>query len=66
MVIQANMTPKAIVNAWKVIDEVFKKYCISLSDQALETIGDAETLGMFLVELNETVGSSAITCIEGG
>ena len=37
-----------------------------LSEKSLETLIQGETLTSLLLELNEAVGSSMETCIEGG
>lgn len=66
MVIQANMSPEAIVYTWKETVEVFKKHNIPLSKQSLETVVESEFLTSLLQELNFIVGSSNATCIEGG
>jgi hypothetical protein len=66
MVIQSNMSPKAIVGVWGVTATIFKKYNISLSNQTLETLLENQKLLLLLQELNTTVGSSTVTCIDGG
>jgi hypothetical protein len=66
MVIQSNMSPKAIVEVWEVTADIFKKYQISLSNQPLETLLENQKLIFLLQELNSAVGSSTDTCIEGG
>lgn len=66
MVIQSNMSPKAIAEVWELTATIFKKYNIPLSENALETFIDADILTNLLYDLNNVVGSSATTCIEGG
>lgn len=66
MVIQSNMTPKAIVEVWGVTADIFKKFNISLTNQSLETLLENQKLLLLMQELNSAVGSSTVTCIEGG
>lgn len=66
MVIQPNMSPKAIVEVWGNTATIFKKYKIPLTEKALETLSEVNTLSILLKELNDLVGSSTTTCIEGG
>jgi hypothetical protein len=66
MVIQSNMSPKAIVEVWGVTETIFKKYNIPLSNQTLETLLENQELFHLIQELNTTVGSSTVTCIKGG
>ncbi|SHP81390.1 Uncharacterised protein [Mycobacteroides abscessus subsp. abscessus] len=66
MVIQTNMSPKAIFDVWEVTEEVFKKHNISLSNETLDTIVKGEELSMLLHELNTVVGSTTATCVAGG
>lgn len=66
MVIQANMSPKAIVEIWDITKQVFEKHGITLTEKRLETVFQGKALKSLLEELNETVGSSMETCIEGG
>jgi hypothetical protein len=66
MVIQSNMSPKAIIDVWEATTDIFKKYNIPLTHQTLETFLKSKELLLLLKELNSTVGSSTITCIEGG
>jgi hypothetical protein len=66
MVIQSNMSPKAIVEVWGVTANIFKKYNIPLTDQSLDTLLEKQKLLFLIQELNTTVGSSTVTCIEGG
>lgn len=66
MVIQSNMSPKAIVEIWEITRGIFKKYEIPLVDDSLRELTNKDVLSLLLSELNETVGSSSNTCIEGG
>lgn len=66
MVIQANMSPKAIVDVWVETKDVFKKYDIPISELALEALADENTLPELLMELNKAAGSSSMTCTAGG
>jgi hypothetical protein len=66
MVIQSNMSPKAIVEVWGVTANVFKKYNIPHTDQSLDTLLENQKLLLLIQELNTSVGSSTVTCIEGG
>lgn len=66
MVIQSNMSPKAIVEVWENTAPIFMKFNISLIDKTLESMIESEILPNLLIELNNTVGSSSTTCIGGG
>jgi hypothetical protein len=66
MVIQSNMSPKAIVEVWEDTGPVFIKFNVLLTERALETTIDPNILPKLLNELNSVVGSSTATCIEGG
>lgn len=66
MVIQANMSPRAIVDVWENTAVVFTKYNIPLVNQSLEKLVNNDLLILLLQELNSIVGSSTATCIEGG
>ncbi|UOR14118.1 hypothetical protein [Halobacillus amylolyticus] len=66
MIIQSNMSPKAIVEVWGNTIDVFKKYNIPLAEKTLGTMVEANALTPLLQELNAIVGSSTTTCIEGG
>lgn len=66
MVIQSNMSPKAIVEVWEETAPIFMEFNIPLSKKTLETILDNDKLTKILIELNTAVGSSTATCIEGG
>ncbi|MDX8365512.1 hypothetical protein [Cytobacillus sp. IB215665] len=66
MVIQSNMSPKGIVDIWKETEVVFNKYNVPITTQSLEILVKNELLHSLLKELNSVVGSSTVTCIEGG
>lgn len=66
MVIQSNMSSKAIVEIWTSTADIFKKHHVPIIDKALETMIEAQTLSIILNELNDCVGSSTATCINGG
>ena len=52
MVIQANMSPKAIVEIWGETEEIFHIYNIQLINSSLETVVEASELDSLLTELN--------------
>jgi hypothetical protein len=60
------MSPEAIVEVWKVTEDIFEKYHIPLSKKTLEKLVEEEHLIKLLQELNAAVESSTATCIEGG
>lgn len=66
MVIQSNMSPKAIVEVWENTTLIFAKFKVPLTEETLETIVKSDILTNLLNELNAVVGSSSATCIEGG
>jgi hypothetical protein len=66
MVIQTNMSPKSIVQTWEITATIFQKYSVPLVEQSLETILMNPALDTLVEELNEAVGSSSSTCIDGG
>lgn len=66
MVIQSNMSPEAIVDVWGNTADIFKKYKVPLTKQSLEILVENELLPILLQELNSIIGSSTVTCIEGG
>lgn len=66
MVIQSNMSPQAIVEVWNDTVTIFEKYHVPLSEKRLEAVIAPDTLPVLLKELNNIVGSSSVTCIEGG
>lgn len=66
MVIQLNMSPNAIVEVWGETEDIFIKYNIPLTNQALETLVETDISYSLLKELNSVVGSTTATCVEGG
>ena len=66
MVIQSNMSPKAIVDVWGITAPIFEKYKVPLTTEAMETFIEADVLVNLQMELNHIVESSTATCIEGG
>ncbi|MEH7419143.1 hypothetical protein V7266_28350 [Neobacillus drentensis] len=66
MVIQSNMTSKAIIKVWEETVKVFQKYKVPIIEKALQVLVTESTLQVLLAELNYVVGSSTATCIEGG
>jgi len=66
MVIQSNMSPKEIIDVWGETAEVFNKYPIPTTEETLEAMIDKEQLISLLQELNSVIGSSTLTCVEGG
>ncbi|CAH2715251.1 hypothetical protein BACCIP111895_02435 [Neobacillus rhizosphaerae] len=66
MVIQSNMSPKAIVEVWENTVDIFNKHKVPLTEGILETLVEADLLATLLKELNTIVGSSTATCVEGG
>ncbi|MFZ3579485.1 hypothetical protein [Virgibacillus sp. DJP39] len=66
MVIQENMTPKEIVDTWEQTAEVFNQFSIPLVHDSLGSFMEEGILEKLLQELNQVVGSSSVTCVEGG
>lgn len=66
MVIQSNMSPKAIVEVWKNTVPIFEKYNIPLTEKILQSTIETDILLNLLNELNSIIGSSSSTCIKGG
>ena len=66
MVIQSNMTSKAISEVWVETLEVFQKYNVPITEKTLQVLVNDKILQVLLTELNKVVGSSTATCIEGG
>ena len=60
------MSSKAITEVWEDTVAVFLKYNVSITDKALQVLVTENTLQALLTELNNVVGSSNATCIEGG
>lgn len=67
MVITIEMPVSGITNSWDETIEVFKKYDIPVgSNKALKEHLQDEELDLLISDLNITIGSSVVTCIEGG
>jgi hypothetical protein len=66
MVIQSNMTSKAITEVWENTVQVFQKYEVPITKNELKELVSDNSLQVLLTELNNVVGSSNATCIEGG
>ncbi|TDL65039.1 hypothetical protein E2R56_24335 [Rhodococcus qingshengii] len=66
MVIQDNMTPKAITEVWEDTVQIFQKNNVPVTNEALQVLVTDNSLQVLLTELNKVVGSSTATCIEGG
>jgi hypothetical protein len=66
MVIQSIMTPISIIEVWGETKEVFEQFGIPINSQSLQTLVATEQLDELLIALNNKVGSSSNTCIEGG
>ncbi|SEM11468.1 hypothetical protein SAMN05192533_10162 [Mesobacillus persicus] len=66
MVIQSNMSSKAIIEIWGTTIDVFKKFNVPIAGDPLKTLVDDDKLPEILKELNQTIGSSSVTCTEGG
>jgi hypothetical protein len=60
------MSPKAIVEVWEMTAPIFVKFNVALTDKTLESLIESEILPNLLIELNAVVGSSTVTCVEGG
>ncbi|QCJ41255.1 hypothetical protein FAY30_04725 [Bacillus sp. S3] len=66
MVIQSNMTSKAISDVWEDTVQVFQNYHVPITEKTLLVLVNDTILQVLLAELNNVVGSSNATCIEGG
>ncbi|WP_309863645.1 hypothetical protein [Bacillus sp. SLBN-46] len=60
------MSSKSIVEVWENTVDTFKKYNVPISEKTLDTLVQDSSLPALLSELNNVVGSSSATCIEGG
>lgn len=63
MVIQSNMSPKAITEVWQNSNKVFITYNVPISEQVLETLVETNILISLLKDLNNIVGSLSLTYI---
>lgn len=67
MVITKEMPISGIANSWAATKDVFKKFDIPVSsNKALKEHLQDEDLDLLISYLNNTIGSSEVTCIEGG
>ncbi|MGG1678269.1 hypothetical protein ACIFOT_21395 [Neobacillus sp. NRS-1170] len=66
MVIQSNMSPKAIVEVWEGAATILKQYHVPIMETPLEAVVKPNALPALLKELNDFVGSSMTTCVKGG
>jgi len=66
MVIEKNMSPKAIVQVWQHTESIFVTFNIPLSDEPLHKLADEKTCAQLIETLNEQIGSSEQTCVPGG
>lgn len=67
MVITQEMPVSGIVNSWDQSREVFDKYGIPVdSNKTLKEHLQGDQLKSIIPELNQIIGSSGATCIEGG
>ncbi|GAB7388458.1 hypothetical protein BSNK01_22950 [Bacillaceae bacterium] len=67
MVITKDMPVSGIVSSWDVTKEVFQKYGIPIdSNKAIKNHLHGSQLDSIISDLNRVIGSSEITCIEGG
>jgi hypothetical protein len=67
VVITIEMPVSGIANSWDETKEVFKKHDIPVSsNKALKEHLQDKELDLLIFDLNKTIGSSEVTCIEGG
>lgn len=67
VVITIEMPVSGIAHSWDETKEVFKKYDIPISTtKALKEHLQDEELNRLISDLNKTIGSTDVTCIEGG
>jgi hypothetical protein len=60
------MTSKAIIEVWEDKVVVFQKYNVLITAKTLQVLVNDNILQLISTELNNVVGSSNATCIEGG
>ncbi|WP_338452479.1 hypothetical protein R4Z09_11690 [Niallia oryzisoli] len=58
MVIQSNMTSKAITEVWEETVEVFQKYNVPITEKTLQVLVNDNLFQLLLIELNNVVGIS--------
>ncbi|MGG5255353.1 hypothetical protein ACQYAD_18160 [Neobacillus sp. SM06] len=67
MVITKDMPVSGIAASWDEAKEVFQKYGIpASSNKALKEHIQGEQLDQLISDLNKAIGSTEVTCIEGG
>jgi uncharacterized protein YejL (UPF0352 family) len=66
MVIQSKMSTKMIAAIWPETAAIFEKYHSPISERILQEIVSNDVLTNLLADLNNSIGSSSTTCIEGG
>lgn len=67
MVITKDMTVAGIIESWNVTKSVFEQYGISGTPElALKDLFLGDQLNQLISDLNKMIGSSEVTCIEGG
>lgn len=67
MVVQPNMPVVDIINVWPETKHIVQRYDIPVSStRTLEELLTGNRLTQLLKELNEAIGSSELTCIDGG
>ncbi|UCZ53545.1 hypothetical protein LGQ02_01740 [Bacillus shivajii] len=67
MVITKDMPVSGIANSWPETIVVFEKYKIApKTNQALKAFEKGEELKQLIKEINAAIGSSEVTCVEGG
>ncbi|EGL81414.1 Domain of unknown function DUF1858 [Caldalkalibacillus thermarum TA2.A1] len=67
MVITKDMPVSGIVNSWPETKEILRRYGISTdSNKALKEHFQNNELESIISDLNNAIGSSNATCIEGG
>jgi len=60
------MSSKSIIEIWENTVDVFKKHNITISEIPLEKVVEGNILDSLIMELNNIVGSSSATCVDGG
>jgi hypothetical protein len=66
LVIQSNMSTKMIIEIWPGTAAIFEKHHSPISERTLQEIVSKDVLTNLLADLNNSIGSSTVTCIKGG
>lgn len=67
MVVQPNMPVAGIIEAWETTREVFESFRIDTeTTKSLNEVASDDTLEKLVKAINEKIGSTTATCIEGG